>query len=102
MMDQTQKSIAQPESKDVVEEFLQSMEELTPIVILFLFTNIAQISVKKMRKHPKKNYACTNFFACQTFFDFCFQIPDEVIEYYLKKTGFNCPDIRMFVYLSFF
>eukprot|EP00029_Vermamoeba_vermiformis_P004540 TRINITY_DN15085_c0_g1_i1.p1 TRINITY_DN15085_c0_g1~~TRINITY_DN15085_c0_g1_i1.p1 ORF type:complete len:150 (+),score=53.03 TRINITY_DN15085_c0_g1_i1:43-450(+) len=22
-------------------------------------------------------------------------IPDEVIEFYLKKTGFNCPDIRI-------
>jgi hypothetical protein len=36
------------------------------------------------------------------FFDiFWEKIPDEVIEYYLKKTGFSCPDIRMFVAFFF-
>jgi transcription initiation factor TFIID subunit 10 len=52
-MDQLEKSLSQPESKEVVEEFVESMEDFSPI------------------------------------------IPDEVIEYYLKKTGFSCPDVRI-------
>jgi hypothetical protein len=35
-MDQLQKSLSQPEKKDVVEEFVQSMEDFTPIVSSFL------------------------------------------------------------------
>jgi len=28
---------------------------------------------------------------------FSTQIPEEIVDFYLKKTGFNCPDQKMYV-----
>ena len=36
-------------------------------------------------------YACLYLF-CFVFF-FFFQIPDELVEHYLGKSGFQCPDV---------
>ncbi len=57
----------EPEEKETIEELLTALDEWVPTVL-------SQIYLWTYEK----------------------QIPDEVVNFYLAKTGFNCPDPRMF------
>ena len=39
------------------------------------------------------SYACICFYFL--FFIFIFKISDELVEHYLGKSGFQCPDVRL-------
>ena len=38
---------------------------------------------------------CLNSYAFLYLFFFISQIPDELVEHYLGKSGFQCPDVRL-------
>ncbi|ONK70216.1 uncharacterized protein A4U43_C05F31460 [Asparagus officinalis] len=77
-------SSSEPRHDDeaALTEFLSSLMDYTPTV---------QLSVHFLPFLKKSNFA----FLCDFRVYGLVQIPDELVEHYLAKSGFQCPDLRL-------
>jgi transcription initiation factor TFIID subunit 10 len=83
-MNQNQKQQASDRRHDdgaALSDFLASLMDYTPTVMLFCF-------------FIYKNYEFIIYYLWVCI-EFQFQIPDELVEHYLAKSGFQCPDVRL-------
>ena len=86
-----QSSDGRHEDDTALSEFLASLMDYTPTVGPLFLSPFSLIFLSLFFFF----FFHALFNVLIIFFFFQFQIPDELVEHYLAKSGFQCPDLRL-------